>query len=147
LTRRMLLLSSLAPLLRADSAQQVWNLFGDMAGALSAGNPEGFLTAFAKSMPGYHQLSVDVTALVAQFEIQCSVDFNQNEGNDQKRAVEADWLLILRPRVSISTVGDPHEVMATASREKMLKCTVEREGRKWKITSLDPANFFAPPAP
>jgi len=143
MTRRMVLLSSLAPLLRADSAQQVWDLFGDMAGALSAANPQGFLTAFDKTMPGYNRITVDVTALVAEFEIQCSVDFNKNEGNDQKRTVEADWLLTLIPRLTIK--DNSRDVMATASREKVLKCSLEKQGRQWKITALEPLDFFAPP--
>jgi hypothetical protein len=147
MTRRMILLSALAPLARADSAQQVWDLFGDMAAALSAGNPQQFLTAFNKAMPGYNQLSVDVSALTKEFEIQNSVDFNKNEGDDQKRTVEADWLMTLRPVQDVNLQKSNAEVFASTSREKVLKCTVVKQGRKWRISSLDPADFFAPPTP
>jgi hypothetical protein len=150
MTRRMVLLSSLASLarntLRADSAQQVWDLFGDIAASLSAANPEAFLTAFDKAMPGYQKLSDEVNALVRMFDVQSSVEFNKNEGDDQKREVEADWLMILRP-VENGTFASPKgEVPATAQREQVLKCTVAKQGRKWKMVTIEPVEFFAPPA-
>jgi hypothetical protein len=144
-TRRTLLLGSLAPLLRADSAQQVWELFAGMAGALSAANPQEFLSAFDKAMPGYQKLAGSVTALAAEFEIQSSVEFKKNEGDDQKRQVEADWLLILRPVENVNFKLPNVEVLASNRREQVLKCTVEKQGRKWKIEALEPAEFFAPP--
>ena len=147
MTRRVLLLSSCAPLLGADSAQQVRELFGEMAGALSAANPQQFLGAFDKAMPGYQQLSVNVTALVSEFEIQCSVDFNKNDGDDQKRTVEADWLMTLRPLTNTNFNKAHTEVFATVEREQVLKCTAAKTGRKWKIAALEPVEFFAPPAP
>jgi hypothetical protein len=151
MTRRMVLLSSLASLacnkpLRADSAQQVWDLFGGMAASLSAANPQEFLTAFDKTMPGYQKLSDNVTALVHEFEIQSSVEFDKNEGDDQKRVVEAEWLMILRP-LQNSNLTQPHsEVLASDRREQVLKCTVAKQGRKWKMVALEPVEFFAPPA-
>jgi hypothetical protein len=146
MTRRMVLLSSLAPLLRADSALQVWELFGDMAAALSAANPQDFLTYFAKAMPEYQKLSENVKALISEFEIQSSVEFNKNEGDDQKRSVEANWLLTLRPLGNSNFTKGNGEAMASTSREQVLKCTAVKQGRKWKIAALEPVEFFAPPA-
>jgi len=147
MTRRLLLLGSLAPLLPgADSAQQVWDLFTDMAGSLSAANAQRFLTAFDKSMPGYDRLNANVTALLRQSEIQSSVEFTSNEGDDQKREVEADWLLILRPLDSSAfTKTGEHETMASERREQTLKCKLARQGKQWKIVALEPVDFFAPP--
>ena len=150
ITRRMFLAGSLAPFvadLRADSAQEVWDLFAKMAAALSAANPQEFLTAFDKSMPGYQKLRENVTALISEFELQSSVDFNKDDGDDRKRTVEADWLLILRPLDSANFKNAHAEVLASAQREQVLKCTVTKEGRKWKVVSLEPLDFFAPPAP
>lgn len=146
MTRRMLLLSSLASVLRADSAQQVRDLFGSMTDALAACNPQIFLAAFDKTMPGYAQLVVDVTALVNEFAIESTVDFNKDDGDDRKRELEADWLMNLRPHLT-GGCQDPQPAMATVSREKVLKCTVQKQGRKWKVTALEPEDFFAPPAP
>ena len=151
MTRRVVLLSSLASLacnktLRADSAQQVWDLFGDMAASLSAANPQEFLAAFDKAMPGYQKLSDNVTALLHGFDIQSSVEFNKNEGDDQKREVEADWLMILHPVENGMYASPKGEVMASDRREQVLKCTVAKQGRKWKMVALGPVEFFAPPA-
>jgi len=118
-----------------------------MAAALSAANPQEFLTAFDKSMPGYQKLSDSVTALIREFEPQSSVDFNKDDGDDRKRTVEADWLLVLRPLDNANFKNAHAEVLASAQREQVLKCTVEKEGRKWKVVSLEPLDFFAPPAP
>ena len=97
-TRRVLLLSSLAALARGDTAQQIRDLFGDMANALTACNPQAFLAAFDKTMPGYHELTQNVTALVNEYVVESVIDLNKDDGDDQKRTVEADWLLTLRPR-------------------------------------------------
>ena len=147
ITRRVVLLGSLAAVLRADSAQQVWDLFARMAAALSAANPQEFLSAFDKSMPEYQKLGQNVTALVSEFELQSSVDFNKNDGDDRKRTVEADWLLVLRPLDSANFKNAHAEVMASAQREKVLNCTVTKVGRNWKVAALEPLDFFAPPAP
>jgi len=146
MTRRALLLSSLAALARADTAQEIRDLFGSMVNSLTACNPQAFLAAFDKTMPGYNQLTVNVTALINEFVVESVVDFNKDEGNDQKREVEADWLLTLRPRLT-QYCENPQPVMATATREQVLKCTLAREGRKWKVAALEPVEFFAPPAP
>ncbi len=146
MTRRMLLLSSLASLAQADSAQQVWELFGSLAAALSAANPQLFLAEVDKSMPGYQKLSDNLTALLREFEIQSSVDFNHNEGDDQQREVEADWLMLLRPLGTANFTNANREVAASDRREQVLKCTVAKMGRKWKLVALDPVDFFAPPA-
>jgi hypothetical protein len=146
MTRRMLLLSSLASLARADSAQQVWELFGSLASALSAANPQLFLAEVDKAMPGYQKLSDNLTALVREFEIQSTVDFNHNEGDDQKREVEADWLMLLRPLGTSNFTNANREVLASDRREQVLKCTVAKKGRKWKLVALEPVDFFAPPA-
>ena len=49
-------------------------------------------------------------------------------GDDKRRELEIDWLL---------RVGTGN------SKRKILKFTVERRGRGWKITSLDAVEFFS----
>jgi len=144
MTRRVLLLGWGAGLLRADAAQQVYDLFADMAAALSAANPQAFLADVDKALPGYEKLAADVTGLLREYLAESSVELNKNEGDDRTRKVEADWLLTLRP-VGAGTFLKP-EALATVTREKALECTVSKQGRKWKITALEPADFFAPPA-
>jgi hypothetical protein len=144
MTRRALILGSCSSLLATDSAKQVYDLLADMAAALSGANPQWFMADIEKSMPGYQKLSIDVAALLREYLAESSVELRKNEGNDRIRTVEADWLLTLRP-VDAGTFSKP-EAMATVRREEILKCTAARQGRKWKITALQPADFFSPPA-
>ena len=53
MTRRGLLLTAAAWPLRADDAQDVWDLFTEMAAALSDAKSAEFLKAFLPAMPGY----------------------------------------------------------------------------------------------
>lgn len=85
-------------------------------------------------MPDYQKLVNYIGALTAGFDIVCSIDVLSNQGDDRARAVDLDWLLQLTAR------GSP-----VARRRERVKCRLERRGKKWKITSLDPVAFFAPP--
>jgi hypothetical protein len=136
MTRRALLLVPLATRLRADSAQEVWDLFASMAAALSEANASVFLNAFDPAMPGYEALRARVTALLREAEVQSSIELVEEQGDDRSRSVELDWLVHL--------VSRQDGALAERRRER-LKCRVEKFGRKWRVTSLEPLQFFAPP--
>ncbi|HTP32106.1 MAG TPA: hypothetical protein VMJ75_08040 [Candidatus Acidoferrales bacterium] len=133
--RRALCLIPLTVCLAADPAGEVLDLFTNLAGSLSAGNAVDFLSKFDKKMPGYEKLSQNVTALTRQADIESFVDLVRNEGDDQKREVEANWKMRLK-------VGN--DATATPGRQQVLKCRVEKQGKNWKITALEPVDFFAP---
>ena len=136
MTRRALLLVPLAARLRADSAQQVWDLVTSMAAALSAGDASAFLRAFDAAMPGYEALRAGVTALLREAEVQSSIELVEEEGDDRSRAVELDWL--------VHIVSRQDGAVAERRRERV-KCRVEKSGKKWRIAALEPLEFFAPP--
>jgi hypothetical protein len=136
MTRRTLLLVPLVARLRADSAQQVWELFTSVASALSEGNAIAFLNAFDPAMPGYEGLRASVTALLRQAQVQSSIDLLRDEGDDRSRTVELDWLL---------HIVDLEDGAVAERRQERVKCRVEKSGKKWRIASLDPLRFFAPP--
>ena len=136
MTRRALLLVPLATRLRADSAQQVWDLFTSMASALSAGDATAFLNAFDPAMPGYEALRTGVAALLRQAEVQSSIELVEDEGDDRSRAVELDWLVQIVER---------QDGAVAARRHERVKCRVEKSGKNWRIASLEPLQFFAPP--
>ena len=136
MTRRALLLVPFAARLRADSAQQVWDLFTSMAAALSEGNASAFMSAFAAAMPGYEALRAGVTALLREAEVQSSIELVEEQGDDRNRAVELDWL--------VHIVGRQDGALAERRRERV-KCRVEKSGTKWRVASLEPLQFFAPP--
>ncbi len=133
--RRLFLLLPLAARLWADSAQQVYDLFDKIATALSASEPTGFLEGFDRAMPTFEKLARYVQAITSQSDVVSSIDVLSNEGNDQERTVELDWLL------QLSGEGQ------TVRRRQTVKCRVRREKKKWKIVSLEPVEFFAPIRP
>jgi hypothetical protein len=137
-TRRALLLAALAASLRADSADQVWDVIGAMAAALSNTMGAEFLGFFDRAMPGLPELRVNVTGLLTQLKIESSIDLVSNEGDDQKRTVEVDWLLRMRNR-------DDDSVSDATRREERVKFRFAKQGKRWRIVSLEPLSFFAVP--
>ena len=136
MTRRMLLMLPLAACCRAaDSAREVLDLVADLASALSAGNVSLFLKPFDPKMPGYAKLRENVTGLIAQGEVQSLSDPLEDEGDDRRRVVQFNWTLRL--------ARGPQSA-SFARREQVVKCTVEKQGGKWRIVELAPIEFFAP---
>ena len=135
MTRRALLLVPFAACLRADSAQQVWDLFTSLAAALGAGNAIAFMDAFDPAMPGYEELRASVTALLNEAQVQSAIDLVEEAGDDRSRAVELDWLL---------HIVDRQDGAVAERRQERVKCRVEKSGRKWRVATLEPLQFFAP---
>src|SRR5512146_1776653 len=92
MTRRTFLAAAaLSCTLRADDDAEVWKIFTQMAAALGQGNAPAFLAAIDPSMPGFASLRANIQALVAQYDIQSSVERTAN-------ATEVDWLLHVTAR-------------------------------------------------
>ena len=134
--RRVFLFASLAGPLVADVSDQIYNLFISMATALSGAEPDRFLQAFDHAMPDYEKLSRYIEAITSQSDIVSSIDILSDEGDEKARTVELDWLLQLTA-----------PLMPVVRRRQKIKCRVARQGRKWKVVSLDPVEFFAPVRP
>jgi hypothetical protein len=133
--RRAALLLAMAACCRAaDPAGEVVDLFTDVAASLSAGNVSRFVAAFDPAMPGYAKLREDVTALLAQGEVQSFIDPVENDGTETERAVQWKWTLRLRRT---------QDATPSVMREQTVKCKVEKRKGKWRITQWEPAGFFA----
>ena len=118
--------------LEAQPPKDVLDLFRDMAEALSANEPGDFLDHFDRKMPGYAMLRDEVRALLDQSEVGSSIEIVTDEGNDRQRTLQLDWLL---------------QIDRESPRRQIVKCRIERQGRRWKIVSLDPIEFFKKSAP
>ena len=138
MTRRELLFAMMAAPLRADDAQDVWDLFTQMASALSEGNEVQFLTAFDRSMAGYQTLETNVSALLRQAEVQSSIEVLSDAGNGVSRSVELDWFL---------QIVEQQEAAGSTRRRERVRCKLAKQGKKWRITALEPLALFAPPRP
>ena len=138
MTRRALLLAALAVAALADAESEVWDLFTHTASALSDGNAREFLSSFDPAMPGYEALRANVTGLVQQADVQSSIEVVENTGDDRKRTLEIDWLLVVTDRQDTANI---------VRRRERVKCRVEKSGKKWRFVSLEPVKFFTPPRP
>ena len=121
----------LALIFAATAAAQtpVLDVFKTAAEALSNRDVAKFMEQFDPALKDYDVLKQNITLLVGAEGAQSSIEVVSDEGDDKSRALEIDWLL---------RVGT-----GTAKRE-ILKVTVERRGRGWKITALAPIDFFGP---
>ncbi len=134
--RRAFLLSLIAPALAADPRQEIYDLFGSLASALTDGEPEQFLAAFDRSMKGYEDFAANVRALVAQMDVTSTVELVDDAGDARHRAVKFDWLMQL---------ANKNDRVSVIRRQQTITCRLEKQKRKWRIVSLEPLDFFAPP--
>ncbi len=118
----------------ADAHDDIIELFANVANALSTVNPAKFMDAFDKNMPDYDKLKSEVAALVNQTEVTSSVEPLKDEGDDAKRSVELDWYLEIRSLLPDGPVTHRREV---------IRCELKRDGKRWRIVSLKPVEFFA----
>ena len=145
MTRRAILLASLAAGLRADSADDVWDLVASAARALveatalpppNRGTARAFLSFFDPKMAEYETLRANATALIDAADLECTLDPVSNAGDDRTRNLAIDWELRL---ASNSAEG----VIKTRRQEKV-KVRAEKLGRKWRIVAIEPVAFFGP---
>lgn len=138
MTRRGLLLASLALPLYADEAQQVWDLFSGLATALSQGDAVGFMSAFDRSLPGYQALQTDILAMFAQYQVSSSIDLVSDKGDGQMRTVEVDWFL---------QIVEQQDTQSVTRRRELVRCQLVKRKKNWRILSVAPIGLFAPPQP
>jgi hypothetical protein len=102
--------------------------FRAVSEALANRDADAFLDQFNSHMPGFDRLRDEVRDLTATAqEIGSTIDVITDEGNDQKRSFQLDWLLTI----------DESE-----PRRQVVKCELEKQGKNWKITRLEPVEFF-----
>ncbi|MBZ5635290.1 MAG: hypothetical protein LAO55_19365 [Acidobacteriia bacterium] len=103
-------------------------VFRAVSEALANRDADAFLDQFDRQMPQYEKLRDEIQDLFGLTqEIGSTVDVITDEGSEQKRALELDWLL---------------KIDNEKPRRQIVKCHVEKQGKKWKITSLEPVDFF-----
>jgi hypothetical protein len=65
--------------------------------------------------------------MVAAGEVSTTIDFVNTKGDRQKMTLDLDWLL---------------QCEGQRPRRQVVTCTIEKRGKKWKITSIAPIEFF-----
>ena len=121
----LLLISAVIAL--AEPPADVLKLFRTSAEALAASDPQSFLANFDRDMPQFGALRDEIEMLLGAHEVGSTIDIVSDEGNDQQRKLELDWLL------SVSDKGQ---------RRQIVKCMTQKQGKQWKITAIEPLDFF-----
>jgi hypothetical protein len=117
------------PLCAQEPPKDVLEFFRTTAEALADKDASAFLGHFDRAMPGYDTLESEVRALLDRSEVTSTIEIISDQGDDAKRTLQLDWLL---------------RVDQDLPRRQIVKCTVERRGKQWKITALEPVGFFQP---
>jgi hypothetical protein len=118
----------------ADSSADVLNVFSAAAEALTNDDASAFLANFDRSMPEYAALRGNIEGLLAGYEVGSTIEVVTDEGDDEKRTVALDWLLVTSEKNAVN--GDQQ------TRRRIVKCTLEHRGKQWRITALTPLDFF-----
>jgi hypothetical protein len=114
---------------KPDLSKDVEDLFRTAAEALADKDAPGFLGKFDSKMPGYTTLRDEILALLDHSDVSTAWAVVADEGDDLMREVQLDWLI---------------QIDLEQSRRQILKFRIERQGKKWKIVSLEPVEFFKP---
>lgn len=112
----------------AQTPQTVLDMFRVAAEALAERDVQGFLEQFDPAMKDYDALRQRATLLVATEGAESSIEVVRDAGDLQRRQMQVDWLLRVGPG---------------AQKRRILSITVERRERGWKITALEPVEFFS----
>jgi len=123
-----------AALLLAEPPADVLELFREAADALANDDANTFLAKFDRNMTGYAAFRDEIVGLLAAHDIGSTIEVVNDEGDDQKRSLDLDWLLVISEKNS----GNG----AKETRRQVLKCRIERQGKQWKIVALEPVEFF-----
>ena len=127
-----LLLFPLAAQPPTDSTpKDVQTLIRETAEDLSNEDSRGFLDHFDPKMPGYEALHYEIEGLLAQPDVISTIEIVTDKGDNQQRELELDWVL---------------KVETERPRRQVVTIRVKKQGKKWKITMLDPVEFFKPTA-
>ena len=121
----------------------LWDMFHEVASALNNGRdyvPQ-FLSFFDPAFAAKAHLEQAVRGAMASGELQPSLDLVTNEGDDRVRTVGIDWAMDL-----VETNGNGSGVVKVRKNDR-ITFRVARIGKKWRIESFEPADFFQPVLP
>jgi hypothetical protein len=118
----------------ADPAADIVTAFSAAAAALTNDDAAAFLDNFDRDMPGYATLRTNIEGMLAAYDVGSTIEVVSDEGDDQIRNVEVDWLLLATHKGAINS--------AQVTRRKVVRCRLERRGKRWKITRLEPVDLF-----
>ena len=111
----------------AETPADVVDFVRTAAEALSEKNQDVFLDHFDSKMPGYVMLRDEIETLMISDDLATTVEILMDEGDEKQRSLDLDWEL---------------QVNDQQPKRAIVKCRMEKQGKKWKITALEPIEFF-----
>jgi hypothetical protein len=137
LTASASLLHSQQPAPENPEIREVRRVVHDASRALQGGNAASFLRLFDRdAFGGYAVLESHVTALTTQSDIASSIQIVEIEKSRDGYNLRIDWLLQLSVRETPAPLVTRHETVRIS--------IVERRAGRWRITALEPVDFFRP---
>jgi len=136
----------------ADAHDDVIELVTSMANALTEvivdgngvergrGNVSGFMAVFSKDMPDYDTLKNNVTGLLNEGEVSSSIRTVTEDGDDEARSIDLDWVLEVRSLEQDGPIIQRREVIHCELR----KGEANKKKQHWKIVAIKPIDFFSP---
>jgi len=118
----------------AEPPADVLELFREAADALANDDSDMFLAKFDSNMAGYAAFRDEIAGLLAAHDVGSTIEVVNDEGDDQKRSLDLDWLLVISEKNSVNGTKE--------TRRRVLKCRIERQGKQWRIVALEPVEFF-----
>jgi hypothetical protein len=101
-------------------------------------NLPNLLGRFDRAMAGYAQLAANLEALTSIWVVEPAIQLTSNQGDDDHRSLEIDWVM---------TLTSPLDRGRSLRKEETVKCVVERRGKRWLIVAFAPLELLAPPGP
>jgi hypothetical protein len=139
----VLCVATAAPLRAQEGPQDepqtrsVRRLVHDASRALQAGNAASFLRLFdRKRFAGYPTLESHLVALTTQSDIASSIQIVEIAPTQPGYRLRVDWLLQLSVKETPGPLETRREVLEISAGE-------EQKG-KWRITHVEPVDFFRP---
>ena len=123
-----------ATMVLAEPPADVLELFREAADALANDDASTFLAKFDRNMTGYAEFRDEIVGLLAAHDVGSTIEVVNDEGDDQRRSLDLDWLLVISEKNSGNGTKE--------TRRQVLKCRIERQGKQWKIVALEPVEFF-----
>ena len=113
---------------RAEPPKDVLQVITEATDALANNDADRFLGLIDGKMRGFDSLYAEVHYMVAaEDEIDSSVELISDKADGGAYELELDWVLQFNM--------DP-------PKRAIVKCRLERQSGKWKITALSPVEFF-----
>jgi len=140
---RLLLMTCLLASAQESTPPDVVNFLRDVGTDLANAHPDPlkhpdlsagqFLDHFDPAMPGFAKLQAYVAELTARVEVGSAIEIASESGDDRQREMQLDWVLELR---------DDTLNQDKPPRRELIKCTIEKKGKKWKFVAFEPIEFF-----